>query len=95
MPELIDPAFWQTRREAGVVLTLFLLSLVWTLSVCYGWGDLPATGEGESDLSLVWGIPAWAFWGIGFPWLVIDLVAIWFCFVYMQDDESVSGSRKT
>jgi len=41
-----------------------------------------ATSATES-IWLVFGMPAWVFWGIALPWLAVDLVAFWFCFFYM------------
>jgi len=89
----IDAAFWQARREAAVVLILFFISLAWTLIVCHRAGYLAVDDSSAAELTLVWGMPAWVFWGIVFPWLVIDVVAIWFCFGYMQDDDSVADGE--
>ena len=44
----------------------------------------PAVPERPFQLSMVLGLPAWVFWGIVLPWLVVDVVAVWFCFVWMR-----------
>ena len=38
-------------------------------------------------VSTTLGMPTWVLWGIVVPWLVIDVVAFWFCYFYMADDD--------
>jgi len=82
----LDPQFLQCRREMFLVLGLFLVSLIWTISVSYVLGYQIPPGIEADRLPLVGGVPTWVFWGVLVPWLVIDLVAVWFCFFYMQDE---------
>lgn len=93
----LDPQFLQCRREMFLVLGLFLVSLIWTISVSYVLGYQIPPGIEADRLPLVGGVPTWVFWGVLVPWLVIDLVAVWFCFFYMQDepvaDSEVRGSE--
>lgn len=44
----------------------------------------PAVPGRPVQLSMVLGLPAWVFWGIVLPWLAVDVVAVWFCFVWMR-----------
>jgi hypothetical protein len=69
-----------------VVLALFGLALGWTIGFCYWLGYDATDGESSEALSLVLGLPTWVFVGIVLPWLIIDLVAIWFCFYFLADD---------
>jgi hypothetical protein len=71
------------RRESGLIMTIWALCLVWStgVAVVAGYGRDPAT------LSFVLGIPDWVFWGVVFPWGLCLLFSVWFCFVYMADDD--------
>lgn len=83
---MLDPAFLRARREMLVVLALFGLALGWTIGFCYWLGYDATDGEPAEALSLVLGLPTWVFVGIVLPWLIIDLVAIWFCFYFLAED---------
>lgn len=72
LPE--DPVVQSGRRETVVVLVIFLAAMTWTVGYCYLYGyDLA-----PEQITFVYGVPAWAFWGIGAPWLVCLLISIWF-----------------
>ncbi len=85
-PESYDPVFRHAWRELIVIMVLFASFCGWSLAVCYAMGYLPAGAE-RPDIDLVLGMPGWAFWGILIPWVVVDVVAVWFCFFYMVDDD--------
>lgn len=62
--------------------------LAWSVPYCYYFGYLgPDETVDSSNISLVMGIPSWAFWGIAAPWLAADVFTTWFCFWYMKDDD--------
>lgn len=82
----LDPAFLRARREMLVVLTLFGVALAWTIGFCYWLGYDTTDPESAPSVSLVLGFPVWVLVGIVLPWLVIDVVAIWFCFYFLSDD---------
>ncbi len=100
-----DPVFLDSRREAFLILLIWGLCLVWTVSYCYRFGyvqhertageitqylPMPKTWDREPaslTTPFALGIPDWVFWGITVPWFVCVLVSIWFCFVYMKDDD--------
>ncbi len=78
-----DPVFLHARREALVILVAWFSCLVWSVTYCVLFGYRPVTGQIET----VFGIPHWVVWGIVAPWLVADVFAVWFCFVYTADDD--------
>ncbi len=80
-----DPVFLHARREALVILGLFSIFMVWSISWCYFGGYLAP--EEQANVSILLGMPSWAFWGILLPWLAVDVVAVWFCFFFMFDDD--------
>jgi hypothetical protein len=71
------------RREGAVILVVWLVCLVWSMSSASVWGyDQPA-----ANMSLILGIPEWVFWGIVLPWGLCLAFSVWFCFVFMADDD--------
>lgn len=80
---LLDLTFLHARREAIVILLAWCVALVWSVGVCYWLGY----GTGALPLQVVWGMPAWIFYGIGLPWAVAVVFSLWFCFGYMVDDD--------
>ncbi len=78
-----DPVYLHARREAIVILSVWTIALVWSLTVYLGWGHAPLEGH----TVLWWGIPRWVVLGIALPWIVADLFAAWFCFFFMADDD--------
>jgi hypothetical protein len=71
------------RREGLIILTVWLIALIWSVGVGYGFGYHrdPAT------IGLVLGFPDWVFWGIVLPWGLCLAYSVWFCFVTMADDD--------
>ena len=87
----LDPLFLQARREMWMVLGLFSISLIWTISAA-NWLGYQAPLPADVDrLSLTWGMPTWVFWSVIAPWILLDVVAVWFCFYYMQDEPVAQG----
>jgi len=80
-----DPVFLDSRREAFIILMLWVAALLWAVPYCYLNG-FPDTFD-EKEFSTVWGIPSWLFWGIAVPWLLADVFTLWFCFFYMKDGD--------
>lgn len=81
-----DPTYLNSLREAYVIIALFAIFCFWSIFVCYNYGYL-SPGEQRSEVPTVMGIPSWAFWGIALPWIVVDVVAVWFCFFFMKTDD--------
>jgi hypothetical protein len=71
------------RREGLVILAVWALCLGWSTVISYVFGY----GRNAESMNLVLGMPAWVFWGIALPWSVCLVFSVWFCFVYMADDD--------
>jgi hypothetical protein len=78
-----DPLFVASLREARWILLMWLSCFVWALTVCLNFG-YPDTVD-PLNFPTVFGIPAWVAWGIAFPWLIANVVTIWFCLFVMED----------
>lgn len=71
------------RREGLVIMTVWLIALVWTVGSGYVLGyNRPAEAIG-----LVLGMPDWVFWSVVLPWGLSLGFTAWFCFAYMADDD--------
>ena len=81
MSQPTDPLLGHARREALVVLAIWLLAIVWTLGVCYGWRR-----PGE-EVQLILGMPDWIFAGVLLPWIATTIATLWFGIRFMQDDD--------
>ena len=80
-----DPCFVHSRREALVILCLWLVAMLWAVPFCHFNGYVGHVDP--ENVKTIWGIPSWLFWGIAVPWIVADLFTVWFCFFFMQDDD--------
>ena len=80
-----DPIFVDSVREGGWILLMWLCCFVWTLSVCLSYG-YQETVE-PLTFKTVYGIPAWVAYGVVLPWLIADVVTIWFCLFKMKDGD--------
>jgi hypothetical protein len=80
---LEDPLVRAGRREALIVLVVWLAALAWTVGYSTAYGDTPAAGE----LEFVLGFPRWVFWGVLAPWAVCIAIGFWFGLVFMQDHD--------
>jgi len=79
----LDPLFVHARREAIVILVVWVICLAWTTAVYWTWG----LGRSPEEVEMYWGIPDWVFVGVVAPWVVVDIFSIWYCLVFMCDDE--------
>lgn len=80
-----DPLFVNSLHEARWILLMWVVCLIWTLSVCLNSG-YPDTVTPET-FPLVMGIPAWVAYGIALPWVLANIVTISFCLGYMKDGD--------
>jgi hypothetical protein len=78
-----DPVLRSARREALVVLAVWLVAMAYTVGYCYTFGY----ERQPASLSLVLGFPDWVFWGIVAPWTACTLVSAWFSFAFVRDDD--------
>lgn len=77
------PAVRHARQETWWTLAAWLVALVYTIGYCARYGY----GRDLADLTFVWGVPDWVFWGIFVPWGVSTLFSIWFAFGRMRRDD--------
>jgi hypothetical protein len=87
-----DPVYTTSLREAKVLLVVWLLTALWSVSYCvvFGYtsdGRLPVEFESWRlrEDPLGWGFPSWAFWGILVPWGASIVFSIFFALVWMKD----------
>jgi hypothetical protein len=88
MQQVRDKLLVTARREAALVLVVWVLALTYTVSVSYFWGYRRAI----DDLRFVLGIPDWVFWGIVVPWFACLGFNFWFSFWFMQDGDIAAES---
>jgi len=80
----LDLEYRSALREAGVILGVFVVALVYTITFCYGFG------HDVESIHLYWGIPDWVLWGIMVPWMACALFTGWFCFRFMKEDDDAA-----
>jgi hypothetical protein len=86
---LEDPVLRSARREALLVLAIWLVACISSIGICYWLGY----GRDVATLTFVFGFPDWIFWGILVPWTVCTGL----CFVvpyYVITDEEL-GEEQT
>ena len=76
-----DPLVRSSRREAVLVLIIWAAALGFSVWYCstYGYGS-------ARELTFVFGVPEWVFWGVLVPWLVCTAAGIVFAYAFMRDD---------
>jgi hypothetical protein len=71
------------RREGLIIMAVWGISLLWSMIVGYFMGYRRKAEE----MSLILGMPDWVFWSVVLPWALCFAFSIWFCFVFMADDD--------
>jgi hypothetical protein len=91
-----------SRREAAVVIVVWVLALLWVVGYCYLYGyahdaqswpvrwGLTQPRDAD-DLKMIAGFPDWVFVGIMVPWLICTVFTIIFCFFMTDDDLGPTG----
>ncbi|MGB7345644.1 MAG: DUF997 family protein [Pirellulaceae bacterium] len=76
-----DPIFASSIAELKWILVAWAVSCLWVVgySVMFGYNIDP------DNLQLVWGMPAWVFWGVLLPWICSTMFTIWFARYRMID----------
>jgi hypothetical protein len=77
-----DALLKSARREAIVILSLWVVCLVYTITYC-GRNGYDRTID---DMSFVFGFPDWVFWGVILPWSICTVFTWWFCYFFMGDE---------
>lgn len=85
-----DPVFLHSRREAILIVATWFAALLWTVPYCYLNGF--QTTDAPREVEFILGMPDWVFWGVAAPWMVCNLVTVWFCFAYFVDDDLEVGA---
>ena len=78
-----DPVLRSARREACVVLLIWLAAMSWSVSYCYTYGY----GRAAADIRLIFGFPDWVFWGIVVPWVTCTGISLWFGATFVRDED--------
>jgi hypothetical protein len=83
-----DPVVSTARREALLVLGVFVAALIYTVGYCY----LRGYDRAPESLTFVVGFPDWVFWGILAPWSVCLTFSFWFGRTFMRDTDLGASS---
>jgi len=78
-----DPVLRSSRREALLVLCVWLVALTYTVTYCYLYGY----NRPLASLTFVLGFPDWVFWGILVPWGACLVFSWVFCTFFMRDED--------
>ena len=76
-----DPVVRSGRREALVVVGIWLVAAAYSLTTCYRMGY----NRPIEDLKLIWGFPDWTFWGVVVPWVVCVVISWVFGAMFVRD----------
>jgi hypothetical protein len=71
------------RREGLLIMAVWAAALVWSV----GSGYVLGYHRQPQEIGLILGIPDWVFWSVVLPWGICLAFSVWFCFVYMADDD--------
>lgn len=84
--------FASSRRELVWVLGTCVFFGIWVIGVSWSLGRSPAEDE---TVDLVFGLPAWVFWGVALPWFAATAFTIWFAMFRMKDHplDAVAGEE--
>src|SRR5580704_5691495 len=82
-----DPVVRSGRREAFFALGLWLVAMIYSVTVCTQWGYKRPV---ESLTFVLW-FPDWVFWGIVAPWIACAAISIYFALYVIEDDSLVSS----
>ena len=94
-PRREDPVLVSARREALVVLGMFLAAMAWTIGYTAAYGYEP-----QDPPQLVLGVPSWVMWGVFMPWTVCTIASMVLAWWFMadadlgEDPEEVRGEHE-
>jgi hypothetical protein len=78
-----DPLLISARREALLVLAIWLTACVYSISVYYSLGY----GRDVTTLTYVLGFPDWVFWGVVAPWTVCTVLSCVLSYFVIRDED--------
>jgi hypothetical protein len=80
---LDDPVLRSARREAALVLGIWLAACIYTVGYCYLYGY----NRDADTIKYVVGFPDWVFWGIVVPWSACTLICFVLAYFVIQDED--------
>jgi len=78
-----DPVLRSSRREAIIVLLIWLAACVYSLGFCAAFGY----DRDPSSLTFVLGIPDWVFYGVFVPWTICTALSFVVSRYVMRDED--------
>ena len=81
MSDNTDPVVRTGRREALIVVGIWLTAGIWSVTTSYRLGYHRPVEE----LKLIWGFPEWTFWGVAVPWVVCVVISWIFGVLFVHD----------
>jgi len=78
-----DPVLTSARREALLVLAIWLTACVYSIGVCYRLGY----GRDVATLTYIFGFPDWIFWGVVVPWTVCTGLSFVLSYFVIRDED--------
>lgn len=78
----LDSVFLNARREFWAILVIWAAFCVWVVGVSWWLGHSVDAEHPRTTL----GMPPWIFWGVALPWVMANVVTVWFCLSFMADD---------
>ena len=78
-----DPVLRSSRREALLVLSVWLAACLYTVGYCYAFGF----GREAESITYVLGFPDWVFWGIIAPWSVCTAICFVLAYFVIRDED--------
>ncbi|MCA9093245.1 MAG: hypothetical protein KDA68_07140 [Planctomycetaceae bacterium] len=82
-----DPILISSRREAILVAGLWIAAMIYSVlfSWHFGYPDSLEAVKAE-DITFVWGVPFWVFWGVFVPWIACSIISILIGLLCMKDE---------
>ncbi len=77
-----DSLLRSSRREAAVVLAIWLAAITYTVGYSYLFGY----NRPVESIEYIVGVPDWVMWGVVLPWAVSTVAAVWFAGFFMTDE---------
>lgn len=82
--------WWEARSAAAIWLGTLLLCG----AIFYQWGYIPESQRPDVPPTVL-GVPAWAFWGLFAPWVLLMFAAWAFAAFVLKDDEPYEDFPRT
>jgi hypothetical protein len=88
VPRVLDPVYVHSRREAIIILSIWLACTVYCCTYYYLYGySTPERPLGPDDVHPILGMPSWIFWGVMVPWLICAIITFVFAGWFIVDDD--------